>query len=304
MYWAAVISSHVDIGHRHILATYPPLFILCGAAGAWAPRAPTRAPRWALAALLGLLAAEVAYRFPNYLAYFNPIDGGPAQAYRHLVDSSLDWGQDLPGVRRYLEEHPAPGPVYLAYAGSGSPAYYGIPARPLYPRTLPMMALSFPAAREPALRDDVVRRNPDYEIAAADVRDGIETVALLKKASALRLEPGTYFISATLLQPLEYNAPGPWGPWSAGYEATYQTLVARSRPLLSDDPAERRAALRPGSLGEWGKTLNDLDAYRFARLTAYLRQREPSDSVDFSILVYRLTGSDLARALDGPPPAP
>ncbi len=304
VYWAAVIPSHVDIGHRHILATYPPLFILCGVAGSWAAGASARFPRWILALLLGLLAAEVACRFPNYLAYFNAIDGGSAQAYRHLVDSSLDWGQDLPGVRRYLEAHPAPGPVYLAYAGAGSPGYYGIAARPLYPRTQPMMTLSFPAAREQALREDLGRRNPDYEIAAAGIRDGIETVALLKKAAALRLEPGTYFISATLLQPVEYNAPGPWGPWNAVYEATYQGLVARSRPLLGDDPAERRAALRSGSLGEWGRTLDDLDAYRFARLTAYLREREPSDSVNYSILVYRLTGPDLTRALEGPPPAP
>jgi hypothetical protein len=303
VYWAAVIPSHVDIGHRHILATYPPLFILCGVAGPWAAGAPTRFLRLALASLLGLLAAEMAFRYPNYLAYFNPVDGGPAQAYRHLVDSSLDWGQDLPGVRRYVEAHPETGQAYLAYAGSGSPGYYGIAARPLYPRTQPMMALSFPAAREEPMRDDIVRRNPDYEIAAAGVRDGIETVALLKKASALRLEPGTYFVSATLLQPVEYNAPGPWGPWNAAYEAIYQGLVARSRPLLGDDPAERRAALRSGSLDEWGKTLNDLDTYRFARLTAYLRQQEPSDSVNFSILVYHLTATDLTRALEGPSPS-
>ena len=44
VYWAAVIPSHVDIGHRHILATYAPLFILCGAAAAWAGRARVRWP--------------------------------------------------------------------------------------------------------------------------------------------------------------------------------------------------------------------------------------------------------------------
>jgi hypothetical protein len=49
-------------------------------------------------------------------------------------------------------------------------------------------------------------------------------------------------------------------------------------------------------------TLKYYEMCRFARLTAYLRQREPDDNVNYSILVYRLTEADLARALDGPPP--
>jgi hypothetical protein len=40
---------------------------------------------------------------------------------------------------------------------------------------------------------------------------------------------------------------------------------------------------------------------RFARLTSYLRGREPDDEIGYSILVYRLTDADLAEALDGPP---
>ena len=36
--------------------------------------------------------------YPNYLAYFSPVAGWyPAQGYKRLVDSSLDWGMDLPG---------------------------------------------------------------------------------------------------------------------------------------------------------------------------------------------------------------
>jgi hypothetical protein len=43
---------------------------------------------------------------------------------------------------------------------------------------------------------------------------------------------------------------------------------------------------------------------RFARLTAYLRQREPDDHVGHSILIYRLTEEDLTEALEGDPPLP
>jgi hypothetical protein len=43
------------------------------------------------------------------------------------------------------------------------------------------------------------------------------------------------------------------------------------------------------------------EEYRFARLTAFLRQREPDALIAGSVLVYQLTEADLGRALDGPP---
>ena len=45
-----------------------------------------------------------AFIFPNYLAYFNELIGGPRNGYLWLVDSNLDWGQDRG------EEGPAGGP--------------------------------------------------------------------------------------------------------------------------------------------------------------------------------------------------
>jgi hypothetical protein len=41
------------------------------------------------------------------------------------VDSSLDWGQDLRGLRPYMEAHGIPR-VKLSYFGTADPAYYGI----------------------------------------------------------------------------------------------------------------------------------------------------------------------------------
>ena len=62
-------------------------------------------------------AGESLYIAPDFLAYFNELDGGPGEAYKHLVDSSLDWGQDLPGLKAWLdasgtrvEEGPVPRP--------------------------------------------------------------------------------------------------------------------------------------------------------------------------------------------------
>ena len=54
-----------------------------------------QAPRVAAVALALWYAAGTLRDHPHHLAYFNEIAGGPANGYRHLVDSNLDWGQDL-----------------------------------------------------------------------------------------------------------------------------------------------------------------------------------------------------------------
>ena len=62
---------------------------------------------------------------PHYLAYFNEIAGGPSRGYRCLVDSNLDWGQDLKRLERFMEENDIPR-IRLSYFGSDSPQRYGI----------------------------------------------------------------------------------------------------------------------------------------------------------------------------------
>ncbi|MEO5959077.1 MAG: hypothetical protein ABIR80_08165, partial [Opitutaceae bacterium] len=127
VYWATSLASHLNIGHRHILPTYPVLFIVAGAFGAWL--------EWRRPLAAGFVAAMVVWHAaeswrirPHYLAYFNPIAGGPAGGWRHLVDSSIDWGQDLPGLRAWLETHAPREKVFLSYFGTGDPVYEGIRA--------------------------------------------------------------------------------------------------------------------------------------------------------------------------------
>ena len=319
VYWCAAISSHLNIGHRHLLPAYPPLFVLCGAAGWWLrarpgvrneARATLRFSRWmgiGVCLALASLAFEAVYRFPNYLAYFNGLVR-PANGYRHLVDSSLDWGQDLPGVRRYIEtKHPAT-PVYLSYFGFANPVYYGIPAIHTYSvtgahRSPPIQTFTLSADRARTFLEDLLRREPDYDaenVVTAD-RDGSVFAVVVKKPAALRLTGGTYFISATLLQPVTQPGRGAFGPWNARLENRYQAVRQFMEPLLSDNVAERRRALSRLPLEQWYSAINDYEFLRFHRLAAFLRQREPDDNVGFSILVYHLSDDDLAGALDGPP---
>ncbi|QDU26352.1 hypothetical protein ETAA8_14300 [Anatilimnocola aggregata] len=131
VYWVVSLWSSLNIGHRHLLPTYPAMHILVGAAALWLTRPVGKFLVWSLVAWLGIESALV---FPHYLAYFNPLVDRQA-AHQHLVDSSLDWGQDLPGLQQWLSTHNAAGetqqPVYLAYFGTGSPKYYGIQGRAL-----------------------------------------------------------------------------------------------------------------------------------------------------------------------------
>ena len=302
----------------HILPTYPPLFVLCGAAvfwlGAWPgvgaerkrhyPRF-ARAAGVALCAAVALLAIEVAYRFPHYLAYFNGVVR-PARAYRHLVDSSLDWGQDLPGVRRYIETRQLTGPAYLSYYGFASPAFYRVPAIQAYSMTIrppPLRILSMPDGKSDEFLRDFLKRHPEYdnEVVGDTVRDRKVLAVVVKRPDALRLTAGTYFVSATLLQPVVQPTRGAFGPWNERVERQYQTSREFVAPLFSDDPTERRAALARLPAETWIEAMNTHEYLRFRRLTALLRQREPDDNVGYSILVYHISAEEFSRALDGPP---
>ncbi|HEY5228967.1 MAG TPA: glycosyltransferase family 39 protein [Opitutaceae bacterium] len=124
VYSAFMLTSGLNIGHRHIMPVYPVLFVMAAGAAAWFGRT----PRWAsalVAALAAWFAAESIWIRPHYLAYFNEIVG-PTNAWRHVVDSSLDWGQDLPSVKAWLDDHPEKGPILISYFGSGDIDYYGI----------------------------------------------------------------------------------------------------------------------------------------------------------------------------------
>ena len=116
-------------GYRHLLPAMPLAAIALG--GYARPR---RFPRWTkvfVSAMLAWLAVESLSVSPHYLAYFNEIAGGPRGGYRYLVDSDLDWGQDLPGLARYLQENRIE-TVYLDYFGTAPPQAYGVAGvRPL-----------------------------------------------------------------------------------------------------------------------------------------------------------------------------
>jgi len=122
---AFILSEGKALGLRYLLPIYPFLFVVAGATmqTAWST---TR--RWRRRAVIGLCAAlllTTAGIHPDHLAYFNDMAGGPDGGHRILVDSNLDWGQDLKGLKTWMDERGV-ARVKLSYFGSVDPALYDL----------------------------------------------------------------------------------------------------------------------------------------------------------------------------------
>jgi len=258
--WAAALATRLNIGDRHLLPALVPLLVLCGAAAFWLTRAAARA---AVLALLLLYGVESLSNWPDDLAFFNVAAGGPSNGWRHLADSSLDWGQDLPGLSRWLSEHvdgrEQRPPVFLSYFGKDSPAATGLDVTLL----------------------------PGVPDVAAD-----EPLA--------PLTGGVYCIGATMISGLYTPLPAPWSLrdeqlWVAAQQDMAVLDAARS------DRARFDAFIAQRGAAYWSTAVQDFKQLRFARLCASLRRREPDAQVGHSILVWELSDDDVNAALWGPP---
>jgi len=133
------LFNSLDIGVRHVLAVYPLLFVavaplLARPIYAWtqansAGRAPTARAAVALALLMWFFVGGLRVA-PAYFEYFNELAGGPQGGYRMLIDSNLDWGQDLIRLRELMDRRGYER-VNLAYFGRVDPAVYGVEFVPL-----------------------------------------------------------------------------------------------------------------------------------------------------------------------------
>jgi 4-amino-4-deoxy-L-arabinose transferase-like glycosyltransferase len=97
--------SRINIGVRHVLPVYIG-FSIVAAVGAARLLEMARAQRkwagWTLAALLCWLVATSAFTHPDYLPYFNALAGDEPE--KIVVDSDLDWGQDMKRLGKRLQE--------------------------------------------------------------------------------------------------------------------------------------------------------------------------------------------------------
>jgi len=133
LFFSFSFLTNINIGLRYILPVYPLIFI-------WlSPLLPSLASNKAIAnrdayrrifsvmSILILLSYSLSalWIFPHHLSYFNFLAGGPEGGYRYLIDSNIDWGQDLPQLKRLMEKKGI-ARLFLAYFGEVAPELYGI----------------------------------------------------------------------------------------------------------------------------------------------------------------------------------
>lgn len=151
LYWASSIKSNLNIGIRHILPTFPFLYILVSdqidrwlTVSFWPILEKFKLTAKGLShtlktALLLCLKTYFKYLvvaillfwyiwgtlaiYPHFLAYFSQLVGGPANGYKYVTDSNLDWGQDLKRLTQFVEENKIE-KIYLSYFGGGLGEYY------------------------------------------------------------------------------------------------------------------------------------------------------------------------------------
>lgn len=121
---SAMATSRLNIGVRHILPAYGFMALAAGALSSFA----FEQKRWPVVltviALIVSDAALSAAAHPDYLAYFNLLAGRHPEHV--LVDSDLDWGQDLGRLQKVLARERAT-EVAFEYFGTADADVLGLP---------------------------------------------------------------------------------------------------------------------------------------------------------------------------------
>jgi hypothetical protein len=127
VYLAMVIPSRTNIGVRHVLPLFP---LLAALAGLGATTLWHAAGRWRLAARAAAAAAAIwalAIPFaaaPDYFPWFNALAGRHPE--RILIDSDLDWGQDLLRLQREVAARHVE-TLSIAYLGASEICRHNLP---------------------------------------------------------------------------------------------------------------------------------------------------------------------------------
>ncbi len=122
----ATIPMDIHMGVRHVLVVYPLLSIAAGfGVGAlWNNSSHRRWGRGAALLLTGWLLVSSVRAHPDYFPYFNELAGGHPE--RILIDSDLDWGQDLLRLAEALKARKVD-KVALCYFGNADPENHNLP---------------------------------------------------------------------------------------------------------------------------------------------------------------------------------
>ncbi|HXF44358.1 MAG TPA: glycosyltransferase family 39 protein [Candidatus Paceibacterota bacterium] len=134
VYWFQSMRSTLNIGIRHLLPTFPFIYILStGALKSWTANKisftrigtaiKTLFKFGIIFTLLAWYAVGTFTASPYFLSYFNEIGGGTKNGYKYVTDSNYDWGQDLKRLKTFVEENNIK-KIAVDYFGGGNPKHY------------------------------------------------------------------------------------------------------------------------------------------------------------------------------------
>lgn len=135
---------------------------------------PSRIGRGTVTVATAWMVASSLWIYPHSLSYFNESVGGPMRADAHFNASNLDWGQDLPYLRRWQQANPKKRPMWVRYTPFTPPDAVGVESE----GRVPSMGqpdhdrrLTVPAETDPLFlpgwyaidRESLLRRSGEYD---------------------------------------------------------------------------------------------------------------------------------------------
>ncbi|MEK7649977.1 MAG: glycosyltransferase family 39 protein [Patescibacteria group bacterium] len=135
-YWLSSVTNPLNIGVRHVLPTFPFIYMLTARQLAmWiAPGTVIAKNKLSLVyqslikplpkifftvLLLVWMGAATVSSWPHYLSYYNELAGGTHNGWYYATDSNYDWGQDLKRLRDIARQNPNE-KIYLHYFGGSA----------------------------------------------------------------------------------------------------------------------------------------------------------------------------------------
>ncbi len=127
-YWAVAMTGNLNIGIRHLLPTFPLLYMLF----AWGVKEfinHRQTPKFKHTITIALSLLFISYigsslsAFPHYISYYNELAGRTKNGYRIAVDSNYDWGQDFYRLLEFVKTNKIE-KLHLDYFGGEDPAYW------------------------------------------------------------------------------------------------------------------------------------------------------------------------------------
>ncbi len=116
--------SNNQLGLRYILPVFPFLFLfICPLAEHLDFH---KHKIFSYLVIVAILTIPFSLRYaPDHLAYFNELSGGPESGALHLIDSNIDWGQDLYLLKEHVDNNEIED-IGLAYFGTIPPSSHDI----------------------------------------------------------------------------------------------------------------------------------------------------------------------------------